>query len=87
MLKWSSNLCLYFDTNKCSVLQSGDKNTDCDYFMSIGEIDYKINNGQLVIDLGVTFDPKLNFSHHIYEITHKATMIMGISKQIFLFLT
>ena len=54
--------------------------------MSIGEVDYKINNSQLVKDLGVTFDPKLNFNHHIYEITHKATKILGILKRTFLFL-
>ena len=77
MLKWSSNLCLHFNTNKCSVLHSGENNSDCDYFMSIGEVDYKINNSLLVEDL-VTFDPKLNFDHHIYEITHKATKILGI---------
>ena len=86
MLKWSSKWCLYFNTNKCNVLHSGEKNTDCDYFMSIGEVDYKINNGQLVKDLGVTFDPKLNFNHHIYEITHKATKILGILKRTFIFL-
>ena len=73
MLKWSSNWCLYLNTNKCNVLHSGKKNTDCDYFMSIGEVDYKSNNSLLVKYLGVTFDPKLNLSHHIYEITHKAT--------------
>ena len=66
MFKWSSNWCLYFNTNKCSVLHGGEKNTDCDYFMSIGEVDYKINNGQLVKDLRVTFDPKLNFDHLMY---------------------
>ena len=54
--------------------------------MSIGEVDYKLNNSQLVKDLGITFDPKLNFNHHIYEITHKATKILGILKQIYLFL-
>ena len=54
--------------------------------MSIGEVDYKINNSQLVKDLGVTFDPKLNFNHHIYEITHKATKILGTLKRTFLFL-
>ena len=54
--------------------------------MSIGEVDYKINNSQLVKDLGVTFDPKLNLNHHIYEITHKATKILGILKRTFLFL-
>ena len=86
MLKWSSKWCLYFNTNKCHVLHSGEKNTDCDYFMSIGEVDYKINNSQLVKDLGVTFDPKLNFDHHIYEITHKATKILGILKRTFIFL-
>ena len=43
MLKWSSNWCLYFNTNKCNALHSGEKNTDCDYFMSIGEVDHKLN--------------------------------------------
>ena len=66
-------------------MHSGEKNTDCDYFMSIGEVDYKINNSHLVKDLGVTFDPKLNFYHHIYEISHKATKIFGILKRTFLF--
>ena len=36
---------------------------------------YNLPQSQLVKDLGVTFDPKLNFNHHIYEITHKATII------------
>ena len=54
--------------------------------MSIGEVDHKINNSQLVKDLGVTFDPKLNLNHHIYEITHKANKILGILKRTFLFL-
>ena len=69
MLMWSSNWCLYLNTNKCSVLHSGEKNADCDYFMSIGEVDYKINNNQLFKDIRVTFDRKLNLNHHIYEIT------------------
>ena len=86
MLRWSSNWCLYIDTNKCSVLHSGEKNTDCDYFTSIGEVNYEINNSQLVKDLGVTVDPKLNLNHHVYEITHKATKILGILKRTFLFL-
>ena len=54
--------------------------------MSIGEVYYKINNRQLLRDLGVTFDPKLNFNHHIYEITHKATKILGIISRTFIFL-
>ena len=55
--------------------------------MSFGEIDYKINNSQFVKDLGVTFDSKLTFNHHIYEITHRATKILGILSRTFLFLT
>ena len=86
MLMWSSNWCLYLNTNKCNVLHSGEKNTDCDYFMSIGEVDYKINNNLLVKDLGVTFDQKFNLSYHIYEIAHKATKILGILKRTFIFL-
>ena len=56
MLKWSSNWCLYLNTNKCNVLHSREKNTDCHYFMSIDEGDYKLNNSKLVKDLGVTLD-------------------------------
>ena len=55
MLKWSSNWCLYLNRNKCCVLHSGEKNTDCDYFMSIGEADNKINNCQLVILLSRSY--------------------------------
>ena len=55
MFKWLHNWCLYFNTNKCNVLHGGEKNTDCHYFMSIGEVDYKLSNSQLVKDLGVTF--------------------------------
>ena len=51
--------------------------------MSTGEDDQKIYNGQLV---KVTFEPKLNLNLHIYEITHKATKILGILKRTFLFL-
>ena len=46
--------------------------------MSVGEVDCKLINSKLVKDLGVTFDPKLNLSRHIYELTHNATMILGI---------
>ena len=53
--------------------------------MSIGEVDCKINRSQLFRHQGVTFDPKLNLSHHIYEIIYKATKIFGIIKRTFLF--
>ena len=65
MVKWSTDLCLYFNINKCSLLHSGEKKTICDYFMSVGEVDYKLCNSQLVKDQGVTFDSKLNFYQHI----------------------
>ena len=34
-------------------MHSGEKNTNCDYFMSVCEVDYKLSNSQLVRDLGV----------------------------------
>ena len=73
MLRWLSNWYLYLNTDKCNVLHGRGKNTDCDYFICIGEVDHKLVNSQLVKDLAVTLDHKLNLSHHIYEITHKAT--------------
>ena len=54
--------------------------------MSIGEVAYKLSNSQLAKDLGFTFDPKLNLSHHIFEIAHKVTKMFGILKRTFLFL-
>ena len=65
--------------NNCNALHSGGNNTNCDYLMSIGEVDCKLINSQLVKELGVTLDHKLNFNHHIYEVTHKETMILGIA--------
>ena len=43
----------------------------------------KLNNN--FVTLTITFDPKLNLNHHIYEITHKATKILGILKRTFYF--
>ena len=86
MLKWSSNLCLYFNTNKYNVLHDEEKNTNCDDFMSIGKVDHKLNNSRLLNDLWATINPKLNSNHHIYEITHKATKILDILKQTIPFL-
>ena len=48
--------------------------------MSVGEVDYKLNNSQLIKDIRVTFDPILNLNQHICEIKYKATMILGILK-------
>ena len=44
MVMWPSNRCLYFNENICHVLNSGEKNVNCDYFMSIGEAHYKLCN-------------------------------------------
>ena len=86
MVIWSTDWCLYFNTKKCNVLHSGEKNTNCDYIMSVGEVDYKLNNSQIVKDLGVNFDPKLNHNQHTYEIIHKATKIWGTLKQMSIYL-
>ena len=54
MVILSTDWCLNFNTKKCNVLHCGEKNTDCDYFKCVGEVDYKLSNSQLVKDLGVT---------------------------------
>ena len=59
MVMWSSNLCFYLNTNKCNVLQCGEKNINCEYFVSIDDADEKLNN--IKKDPGVTYDPKYNF--------------------------
>ena len=61
------------------------KNINCDYFMSTGEADNKLNNSQLEKELGDTFDPNLNIHHHIYEITNKATKTLDTVNRTFLF--
>ena len=49
------------------------------------EYDSKLNNSQLVKNLQVTYDPKLNLNQHLYEITHKATTILCILMRTSLF--
>ena len=60
MVKWSNNRCIYFNAIKCNFLHSG---KNCDYFMSL----FEAKKWSMQKDLGVTFDHRLNFSHHIYN--------------------
>ena len=36
--KWSTDWYVYLNAKKCNVLHSGERNTYCDYFMSVGEV-------------------------------------------------
>ena len=42
-----------FYTNKSNVLHNGEKNSNCDYFISVGEGVYKLRNSQIEKDLRV----------------------------------
>lgn len=64
---WASELNLAINPEKCSVLHIGE---GCAAEYSIG--DASINECELVKDLGVFVDSKLDFSTHVEKITQKA---------------
>ena len=61
-----------FSTLKCKVLHGGNKNTGNDYFMEQDNNKVKIQECDTEMDLGVTFDGKLNFNTHIEAVINKA---------------
>ena len=75
MYKWSLDWQLPFNVNKCKVVHFGKNNINHSY---------KMNRQDLIMeneekDLGVTFDPKLNFNAHINNtfLTLKMTYLMS----------
>jgi hypothetical protein len=59
---------LYFNISKCKVLTFNIKKSGINY-------DYKLNNVSIesinsFVDLGITFESKLNFNSHIEKITN-----------------
>ena len=64
----------------------GKKNPRTDYYMRIEKDKQKLESCEEEKDLGITFDPKLNFDIHISNITKKANQMLGIIKRTFSFM-
>ena len=76
---WSRKWQLHFNTSKCKCLYYGKNNPSVTYYLN-GQ---PISSCSQEKDLGVTFDPELNFKLHISNITKKANQILGIIKRNF----
>jgi len=66
--KWSVTWQLSISIKKCSILMVGSGGSDAVYSFS----DQAIESVDVVKDLGVLVDSKLNFFQHISDITKKA---------------
>ena len=72
--------------SKCKVMYMGKKNPKTEYYMQIEQEKQKLEACEEEKDLGITFDPKLNFDAHISNITKKANQMLGIIKRTFSFI-
>ena len=70
--KWANEMQLTLALNKCSILHLGNSNPQYDYVID----DLCLKKSNLIKDLGVTVDSKLNFSYHIVDIVKKAAIRM-----------
>ena len=86
MQKWTETWNLYFNVAKCKVMYMGKKNPKTVYYMQIEKEKQKLDTCEEEKDLGITFDPKLNFDLHISNVTKKANQMLGIIKRTFSFM-
>ena len=86
MQRWTETWNLYFNVSKCKVMYMGKKNPKTEYYMQIEQEKQKLEACEEEKDLGITFDPKLNFDAHISNITKKANQMLGIIKRTFSFI-
>ena len=77
--EWSNKWQLHFNISKCKCLYYGKNNPNNIYYLNGQEI----NSCNQEKDLGIYFDPDLNFKSHIFNITKKANQVMGIIKRNF----
>ena len=86
MQDWTDKWKLYFNVSKCKIMHLGKKNTCNDYFMKIDTNIQKLESCVEEKDLGIIFDPTLNFDIHINNIIKKANQMIGIIKRTFSYL-
>ena len=79
LLKWSTEWQLPFNINKCKCIHYGKNNPKHTY--TIGNID--LANDDLEKDVGVHFDPSLEFRIHINKMISKANSRVGLIKKSF----
>ena len=72
---------LKLNVNKGKVVSYSRKDiTDSNYYITDENTDYKVEKVDSIKDLGVIFDSRLNFRHHMQNKINKAYSIIGIIK-------
>lgn len=79
LLDWSKTWDLHFNIEKCKVLHIGLNNHKNSYYMNNTVISVTTQEK----DIGVTFDPLLNFGNHIVKIVSEANRVVGLIKHCF----
>jgi hypothetical protein len=71
--KWSTDWHIHFNTDKCNTLHLGITNPNIQYTLN----NQNIQQTHLQKDLGITIDDRLQFTHHIDNITSKANRTLS----------
>lgn len=84
---WSKKWLLEFHPKKCKIMSLGrQSNANFSYFMTGNNQVHKIVRVENEPDLGVTFDPKLEFESHINNKINKANQIFSMIRRAYKFL-
>ena len=76
---WCNNNNLFLNIQKCSILSYSRKSHNINYCYQINNL--PLSRSDSVLDLGVTFDAKLDFSFHINSIISKSYKKLGLIKR------
>ena len=84
---WSDMWLLKFHPQTCKFMSIGRKNIDHRYYMMVDNKKIYLEETTAEKDIGVIFDPNLNFRPHMEEICKKANRIMGVLRRTYSYLT
>uniref|UniRef100_A0A1Y1KXC2 Reverse transcriptase domain-containing protein n=1 Tax=Photinus pyralis TaxID=7054 RepID=A0A1Y1KXC2_PHOPY len=75
VVRWCSTNCLFLNISKCKIVTYAKKHQPIVYNYVVHSL--RLTRVDLVKDLGVYFDSKFTFSHHIATVTRSAMSTLG----------
>ena len=86
LILWANQWQMQFNASKCKIMHIGKKNPGHNYHMDINNTTTEIQETDLEKDLGVNFDPSLEFSQHCALVAKRANQKLGLIRASFTYL-
>ncbi len=83
LCEWSNKWLLRFNVGKCGVMHYGHQGSKFKYTMQEDGVERDVSEITEEKDLGVVFDPSMNFSKHSGLVAAKANKVIGVLRRSF----